>query len=277
MSATAAAAPDGSEVEAGGGGGDRIAKVLKSKGPVVSCVLLHHMLKTGKDVKPHAVVSKAAAAEAAASLTIEKGSDGKISVKGSPTPPPSPRSAGAAAANKKHKHPREVLTELIEEIQLDTTPSEKGVQKVLGGPLTFIGQYADEGIVLMKRADQIDDLEDIEELSVKELKAICDDSPDIVYDQTMLEKSDLVQAVRNAQLPINPHKLQPPFDKEIVRGDILILKVAHESEDVQVQEDDDPEQAMAKAIADFNNMTDVSNDEFFLDYTKEECVSVFCC
>jgi len=239
------------------GGGDSIAKVLQGKGPVVTCVLLRHMLKTGKDTKPHAVITKAAAESAAASLKI----DG-TKVKGSPTPPPSPRSP----------HHHQVLTELIEEIQVDTTPSEKGVQKVLGGPFTFIGQYADEGVVLMKRADQIDDLEGLEDLSVKELKALCVDSPDVDDDQlgNMLEKSDLLDAIRNAQLPVNPHKLQPPFDKETVRGDILVLKVADENEDVEVNEGDNPEQAMAKAIADFKNMTNVSNDDFFLNYTKEE-------
>ena len=45
---------------------------------------------------------------------------------------------------------------------------------------------------------------------------------------------------------MNPHKLQPPFDQTQVHGNILAMKVAEE----------DMEQA--------------SNEEFFLNYTKEE-------
>ena len=53
------------------GGGESIAKVLQSKGPVVTCVLLRHMLKTGKDTKPHAVITKAAAESAAAGFEMD--------------------------------------------------------------------------------------------------------------------------------------------------------------------------------------------------------------
>jgi hypothetical protein len=89
----------------------------------------------------------------------------------------------------------------------------------------------------------------------------------------MLEKSDLVAAVRDAQLPVNPHKLQPPFNKVIVRGDILIIKVADVDEEEQEENAQDQETATAKAIADFTKMSAVSNEEFFLDYTRDEYIA----
>lgn len=45
-----------------------------------------------------------------------------------------------------YRHP--VLTNLIEEIEIDTTPKKSEVELLLGGRFTFIGQYEDEGIIL---------------------------------------------------------------------------------------------------------------------------------
>merc|ERR1711971_350431 len=42
---------------------------------------------------------------------------------------------------------------IVEDIQVDTTPKKQMVSKILGGPFTFLGQYEDEGIVLMIRKD----------------------------------------------------------------------------------------------------------------------------
>ncbi len=85
-----------------------IAKIMSSSGPVVKCVLLKHMANSGRDTKPHA----------------------------------SPK----AAEDDGHPHKRPVLTELIEEVSVDTTTSKNQVQAVLGGPFIFLGQYPDEGI-----------------------------------------------------------------------------------------------------------------------------------
>mmetsp|Transcript_6795 Transcript_6795/g.9920 ORF Transcript_6795/g.9920 Transcript_6795/m.9920 type:complete len:230 (-) Transcript_6795:143-832(-) len=93
----------------------------------------------------------------------------------------------------------------VEAIKIDTTPKKQAVAKVLGGPFTFLGQYEEEGIILMIRKENIDNL------------------------------------------ATNPHKLQPPFHDTEVKGDILVMKVAAE---------EDAESA--------------SNEEFFLNYTKEE-------
>ena len=256
------------------GGADSIAKVLQSSGPVVTCVLLRHMLPNGKDSKPHAVIPKQVAESVAAAASLDS-LDTKTSSKTkkgpAKTPPPSPRNH-----HHQHHHQRPVLTELVEEVQVDTTPSAKGVEHVLGGPFTFIGQYPTEGVMLMKRADQLDDVDrDLEGLSVQHLKALCLESPDIDFDETAtLEMSDLVEAIRGAQLPINPHQLQPPFDKEVIRGDILVLKVADTDDEEDEDVDENPVAAMAKAMSEFHAMTNVSNDEFFLNYSKEEYVAL---
>eukprot|EP00980_Cylindrotheca_fusiformis_P029259 scaffold22779_cov137-Cylindrotheca_fusiformis.AAC.1 len=101
---------------------------------------------------------------------------------------------------------------VVKDLQVDTTPKKQMVKQILGGPFTFLGQYEDEGIMLMMRKDQ-DDLK--------------------------------------LRLPINKHKLQPPFQESVVHGDILAIKVASEEEE-----------AKSSAV--------MSNEEFFLDYTKDE-------
>lgn len=257
-----------------GSGAESIAAVLNAAGPVVKCVLLQHMRKTGRDAKPHPAVSELKAEAMIAELAELASHHGKGNYEessGTATSTTSAAAAAAATSSPVHKKHREILTELIQQLNVDTTPGKNGVQGVLGGSFTFLGQYPDQGIVLMARADQFADLNDIDELSVRELKAIIQDNPDIVLDNnSALEKSDLIQAVREAQLPLNPHKLQPPFDDCAVRGDILLMKVADIPENEQGDGDDDPESAMTKAVNDFTSTTAVPNDEFFLDYTMEE-------
>ena len=57
----------------------------------------------------------------------------------------------AITQNNQQSNRRQIKTNLIDEIDIDTTPSKSMVSKVLGGPFTFLGQYEDEGIVLMIR------------------------------------------------------------------------------------------------------------------------------
>ena len=61
----------------------------------------------------------------------------------------------------------------------------------------------------------------------------------------------MIRKDQGEDLPVNTHKLQPPFQDTTVRGDILVLKVAAE----------DDENAVSK-----------SNDEFFLNYSVDEYV-----
>lgn len=209
-----------------------IGKILSSAGPTVQCVLLKHMSPTGRDTKPHAAV---------------KDSD--------------------EAAKDGHPHSRPVLTELITEVLVDTTPSQNKVQAILGGPFTFLGQYPDEEIVLMARRELPDD---VEELSIHKIRELCKEYD--VDTSQMLEKQELVSALLNAQLPVNPHQLQPPLDGIVVRGDILLMKVA-ETDEVLDKEDEDGETAGGADAATEPKVVPPSNDEFFLNYSKKEWVA----
>eukprot|EP00591_Stephanopyxis_turris_P000490 CAMPEP_0195527284 /NCGR_PEP_ID=MMETSP0794_2-20130614/28844_1 /TAXON_ID=515487 /ORGANISM="Stephanopyxis turris, Strain CCMP 815" /LENGTH=375 /DNA_ID=CAMNT_0040658165 /DNA_START=84 /DNA_END=1212 /DNA_ORIENTATION=+ len=85
---------------------------------------------------------------------------------------------------------------LVEEVSVDTTPKKCMVREILGGPVTFLGQYEEEGIVVISR--RISD-----------------------YEENVKEEDKIRQ--------INPHRLQPPLhnvgmDQEI-RGDLLLMRV----------------------------------------------------
>lgn len=159
----------------------------------------------------------------------------------------------------------------IDEVELDTTPSRGAVRALLGGPITFLGQYPTEGIVVVARQELPSDLP---HLPVHALRDLCRDWD---IDATkMLEKSELVDALRATQLPWNPHILQPPLDGIRVRGDVLLLRVAETDEALDNNEDndDDPE---GEDAADDNDkkkeLKVLSNEEFFLPYTKEEYIA----
>jgi len=203
--------------------GPDIAKVLTSKGPIVKCVIL----RAPEEDENEPIVT---------ALEKKENGDGKV-----------------------------VLTDLIEEIEIDTTPSKSMILNVLGGSFTFLGQYEEEGVVMMIR-NIPDDAEALtqEELSsrkLSELRGLCKERD--ISMEGMLEKRDLIlELLRYSKLPpINPHTLQPPFHKVAVRGDIVIMKVAEDKQDMD--ESEDPENI---------DISILSNDEFFLNYTKEEYI-----
>jgi hypothetical protein len=206
--------------------GAAIAKVLSSEGPIVKCVVLRaspESCTTDGDKKPSAK------------------SDNGNSV-------------------------RQVLPDLIDQIEIDTTPSKSMVAKTLGGSFTFLGQYQEEGVVLMMRDIPEDAVAlDMEELAAEKLAKLRSMCQEREIDMTgMLEKPDLINAlVKDSQLPpINPHSLQPPLHKALVRGDIVILKVAETKEELDEGNDsEEPE------------ITVPSNEEFFLSYTKSQYIS----
>lgn len=164
-----------------------------------------------------------------------------------------------ASPKADEKHKRVVLTEDIEEIEIDTTPSKNMVKSVLGGPFTFLGQYEEEGTMVMIRKELPDDLET---LSIAKLRELCADYS--IDTSSMLEKQEMIDALAYNQLPVNPHQLQPPFDGVVVRGDILLMRVAATEEPLDEEEGEDEAKKEVKAL---------SNEEFFLDYTKEEYVA----
>lgn len=207
--------------------GKDIGNVLSATGPVVKCVLLRHIRLDGKDTKPHPTSSVAHAV------------------------------ADHLKTSKEHHRP--VLTELIEEVPVDTTPSNNQIAQVLGGPFTFVGQFPTEGTVVMARKQLDMDAATLAEQSIHTLRELCKEWD--VDTSKMVEKTELVQALLNAapELPVNPHRLQPPLEGLVIRGDLLLLRVAETPEEA----DEDPEKEIHV----------MSNEEFFLDYTKEEYVT----
>ncbi len=160
--------------------GEEISRILASTGNVVKCVLLR----------------------AAPDATND---DGKK----------------PAAAKKQHdgdsKTPNEqtqektILKDLIDEIEVDTTPKKSQAQEILGGPITFLGQYEDEDLVLICRRPET------------------------------LEKDT----------PMNSHKLQPPFEHTKVQGDILIMRVKPHQDKPEQQADGCDETSVAASDDDF--------------------------
>ena len=215
--------------------GSDIAGMLSSEGPTVKCVILRHMRADGKDTKPHAHVDS---------------TDSKL------------------PAKTDEKQQRPVLEELVEEIQVDTTPSRNHVKEILGGDFTFLGQYSSEGTVVMARKDLTSGLpSDLATQSLSDLRQFCRELQ--IDISTMVEKSELVAALQEKQsqaLPLNPHYLQPPLHKTTARGDILLMKVAETKEELDDEDNDEEGEGPAPELE------LMSNEEFFLDYTKEEYI-----
>jgi len=319
-------------------GGTDIRKVMKSQGPIVTAVILRCPPSSpaldededeDEDSKPAAVVDSKAEPAPENSGSSETGTENETE-NGDTTDASAPT-------------PRVILSDLIEELQIDTTPSKSKVAEVLGGPFTFLGQFEDEGIVLMVRNfpdDLESDLRDIyenseeehhenenennnnassfsfsEQLSknfnIKALKAVCFQRD--IDTGAMTEKRELVEALVDYQKrlpPHNPHQLQPPLHKARVRGDIVVMKVAetaeeldHDSSETDNQkthaddgesktsdsndtggdageQKENPSQSNTSDAPNNNNnnnnddnakeaITMPSNDEFFLDYSKE--------
>jgi hypothetical protein len=162
------------------------------------------------------------------------------------------------------------------------------VSQILGGPFTFLGQYEQEGTMVMIRQQ-----------------------PQVEPDDAAAEEGD-----SNASFPqmvegmaLNPHELQPPLHNHVVYGDILLMRVAPCAEDDEDDEDEEKEKESAldgeqqeqngqtdendeaksgESKSDEHNDTKVaeedtnigqrssntilSNEEFFLNYTKEEYI-----
>ena len=197
-----------------------IAQVLRSEGPIVTCVLLR-----------------------------------------ATPPPPTPTTTGKDGQDSKPSADTTTITAetdtdaLVEEIRIDTTPKKNSVEKLLGGPFTFVGQYEEEGIMLMARRGWIYGEDD-------------DDDADYDNDDEAKHSDQEPRGV------LNPHKLQPPFDRTRVYGDILVLKVAEVDDPLDDDNTTNNDNNNNNNEADKNAVKAVpvkntSQDEFFLDYTKK--------
>ena len=269
-----------------------IANILSSKGPVVKCVVL----RTAQRKKPPPQKDGQQSEEPQA--TSDSDSVSKSKNKQMNTKEPDNHDATAEAENGATKtYP---FPGLVEEIEIDTTPAKNQVSELLGGPFTFLGQYEEEGIVLMARRGWVEEAEydkdqeqsekhdpwrkNFEQLAVRELRSLCEEWE--VSMEHMVEKQDLVTALKKKEqeLPlINPHPLQPPFGGLRVRGDILVLKAAEVDEPLDQEDEDEREgktqeddtEKADNEPQDRKENKDVSvhvptNEEFFLHYTKKE-------
>ena len=187
--------------------GEDIQKILHSTGPVVKCVLLRAV--PADDTDDYDTDTKQPA----------KDDSKKPAVKDSKENDDKPSDDRKDSKGPEKEEEKVVLKHLINEIEVDTTPRKSQVSQVLGGPITFLGQYEDEDLVVVcRRAESMD-----------------------------------------SSTPWNPHKLQPPFDDAQVQGDILIMKLAPEEEE--------------KANGDEPTKSVSTDDEFFLDFTKDEYIA----
>ena len=238
-----------------------IGSMLRSTGPVVKCVLLRAAGAEDEQKKP-----------AAATTTNDDGASASPEQEDGKKKAAADEGGGDGQPQAQPSQPP-ILTDLIEEIEIDTTPKKAMVQHVLGGPFTFLGQYEDEGIMVMvRRPDFADDDDDD------------DDSED--------DHSDEDQEDGENKPPLNMHRLQPPLHKKEVYGDILLMRVApvndepeedeeqeeeaeadaddEEQEEEEQEEESDEATAAAAAAEAAAAASAVSNDDFFLDYTRAE-------
>ena len=277
-------------------GGLDIGKVMSSSGPIVKCVILRtHPVKgnAASVVDPDRDISTMSISEIKRELesydmdtasfveknelvkALEEAREANLTKKPAAKEPMTNgdvpqdgQSGDQDETNEPTKTKVVPLTHLIEEIEVDTTPKKSMVSKVLGGEFTFIGQYEEEGIMVMVRR------------------------PDWEREGSSFDEADIP--------PINPHELQPPLDDVEVRGDILLMRVAEtdevldsdeEEEDNEKGEDEEVDNGEDQTGAEkFSGEEDSSqksssepaqkapekavvvpeNDEFFLDYTRDE-------
>jgi len=98
------------------------------------------------------------------------------------------------------------LAHLVSQISINTAPKERAVEKTLGGPFTFLGQYEDLGIIAIALKTAEEDM------------------------------SNVKNSESNESSPANEHVLQPPLHEiKGITGDILLMKVKHEEADEETE------------------------------------------
>ena len=253
--------------------GENIAKMLRTEGPVVTCVLLR---ATPADPGTCTTDTDAGDCDTEKSEEVEAKQELKPAAESSSSSSSSaPRTKEGDESKSKADmagNGKPVLTHLISELPVDTTPKKSMVSLILGGPFTFLGQYEQEGTMVMVRQQPEFD-------------------GDTLEDEALLPKTA-------EGMGLNPHELQPPLHNYVVYGDILLMRVAPCAEDEEVREEETADKTKvqthgsdnskvgegkgdqtnnAKGIEeDTNKGKDanaiLSNEEFFLNYTKEEYI-----
>ena len=198
-------------------GGEEIASLLRSSGPVVKSVLLRAAKAADGDDGDRKPSAKSSAEVGTSHGNNKNDEDAK---RGADDTTSTSTDDGANGDDRPHP----LLADLIDEIEVDTTPKKAMVSQILGGPFTFLGQYEEEGIMVMVRrppgpGDSFDESDD--------------DGGDGDGDE------DEDEAIP----PLNPHRLQPPLHKKVVRGDILLMRVAPGEEDHDDAADDEQDES----------------------------------
>mmetsp|Transcript_8797 Transcript_8797/g.16051 ORF Transcript_8797/g.16051 Transcript_8797/m.16051 type:complete len:518 (+) Transcript_8797:78-1631(+) len=249
-----------------------IAQIMTSKGPIVKCVLLRCATEADIIIDPTCDVSSMSIKEIKRELHsygidtssfVEKNElvkaldEARAHLK---KPAATLDAAETKIVTQDDVDTKVIvpLQHLIDEMEVDTTPRKSMVSQILGGDFTFLGQYEEEGTMVMIRrpAWELDeDEEEEDDSSGLEEKVRMDDVP-----------------------PMNPHALQPPLHNVKVRGDILLMRVAETQEELDHDDDDKVDVSNDDGEAKSNTAKEAkaekihvpTNDEFFLDYTKEE-------
>ncbi|KAL7498887.1 hypothetical protein ACHAWT_006765 [Skeletonema menzelii] len=250
-----------------------IGRVMSSDGPIVKCVLLRTQASSPSEANVNDMSIRDMKRELESlgvdtSQFVEK-PDMQNALTEARMNSKKPASNNEDGGNDKYIFRGESvpLLRYMEEIEVDTTPKKSMVAQVLGGDFTFLGQYEDEGIMVMVRR------------------------PDWEDEDSSFDESDIP--------PVNPHPLQPPFDEVEVRGDILLIRVAetaeelddddddekndHDDEEDEEEENDEESKKQGEVVTDLKpaavgekesheekQVSVPANDDFFLDYSMEE-------
>jgi len=212
--------------------GQQIAGILRSEGPIVNCVLLRASLDdTNEENGDETKKSSASSSIGTHNGDDDKKRDHQAHSNQNDDETTDEMNQDSISLFKE----RTIHAHLISEIQVDTTPRKSMVSQILGGPFTFLGQYEEEGIVVMVRRDSVSPV-------------FVDDNDDDDNDDSTNEK------VNQQGLYLNPHELQPPLHQCKVYGDILLMRVAANED----ESDDDDNDATTIPTTKDTAMSDVT-------------------
>lgn len=190
--------------------------------------------------------------------------------------------SGGAGTSNDDSVPKPVvyeLSDLVSEISIDTTPKLRMAEKTLGGPVTFLGQYSELGVIVMaRRQDTFAQSNESQQAQEEELepesKSKQDDSisagksenDDTSHPQSeeKVENETESEKENDGIVPINMHPLQPPLHKSNgkIRGDILLMKTIDEDDEGGVDQPDFFKDFSKSEYLEFASRTDiVPNDD----------------
>jgi len=172
--------------------------------------------------------------------------------------------------------------QVVEEVEIDTSPQKQMVMEILGGPFTFLGQYEDEGIVLMVRRDPDEALAlnshklqpPFHEAKVQGdiLAMKIAQTPEDNFDEE--GKVESVECLPNDEFFLNYTKVE--YTEFAARTDIVHVPredIIVEDEDESFDEEDDDEEE----LSDYDGEEDGDDEEdgSFVDLLMEHVLTRF--